>query len=229
MKYMASSPRRAFMKYVKAISRKTKEASILNGMSPELRQMVYCAAIVECSASMECYIENVFCSWIQNADKYADNGAIPFTARAFIFGKQCEQSVVTYILKNDDKDFISSMCSADKSYIFDHEKINKAQIINSAIRDVKYPSVKNIKKLFIRFGINNIFDLMSEKLRTDSKLLLKSLMDIRCSVVHSYPAAEVFSSEDVHIHMINSRRIVRSIDSVLHGLIIDTSCSNCWP
>lgn len=229
MAYKKSQPRTYFEHCIHEITLRVKETNNA-GLSSNIKQMVYCAAIIECSASLECYIDTILSSWVQNAQNICTtNSALPKDLRLFMHGKNCVQHFINFIAIGDEGRLIDALQNMDISVLYDNGKIDSKKIMRAAIYDKKYPSAKNLKKIFRRFGIKDIHIEMSKQLKSNAELLLSSFMDIRASVAHSYPAASIFSKRDILTHLKNSLLIVSALDKVTNKHLITISDSRCWP
>ena len=58
---------------------------------------------------------------------------------------------------------------------------------NKILYQNKYPSVKNIKKIFIRLGNNDVYKTINSIGRKDYKSILESFLSIRENIAHSTP------------------------------------------
>lgn len=95
-------------------------------------------------------------------------------------------------------------------------------MLNSAVivGNRKYPSVKNIKAIFNRIGVPNIFHRLNAITKRDSEKVLQSFLDIRQAIAHQSPPNLTYP--DVRSYIRNVQGIVRALDRILytHG--------RCW-
>lgn len=227
--YKNSIPIRIFFGNIEEIVENINDANSAQ-CANNTKQMIFRAAIVECSASIEAYIEQISGMWIKKLEERGiKNSNLPEELRHFIFGTINKHSYAEYLLYKDEGKFIKSLKERRTNIFDDSAKITSRHIINCAIVDSKYPSPDNLKKIFLRFGIDNLYDRISRELRTDAKLLLQSLMDIRCSVAHSYPSGQQFTFTDVSKHLEDAKRFVEALDKVLFAYFSSFATSDCWP
>lgn len=225
--YKQSLPRKIFISNIDSIASKIGEIDKLS-CSNKLKQMVFCAGIIECSSSLEGYIEQISSGWIQNLHKEKlTNKSLPAELRYFIYGNAVKSCYAKYLLYRDEGQFIQSVRDTNNLILHDNEEINVKDIISYAILDLTYPSVDNIQKIFKRFGIIDIFGMTSKELRTNSRFLLH--MDIRGSVAHSYPPAKQFTMLDVKKHLDDIKRFIGALDRILASHFSSLSGEKCWP
>lgn len=229
MGYSKSSARITLDAYIKEIAIRVKDASKERVISTEMKQMIYSAAVIECSATLECYIEDVLSQWIVKAENLqitADK--LPKPLLLYLLGKSFSSPVAALIASHDEEKFISLLQGINISQFECSATVNSRMIRSVAVKDKKYPSPKNLKNIFRRFGIKNIHQDITRVLRKDSELLLRSFMDVRASVAHSYPTATIFSERDILSYLTNAGTIVRALDRILYKHIAACHGTACW-
>jgi len=227
--YIHSSPIKLFYCNVEEIQANIKDANG-SGCTNDTKQMIFRAAIVECSAALEEYVEQISGMWIKKLEeREAKNCSLPWELRHFILGSISKHSYAEYLLYKDEAKFIKSLKEHKTNILDDSANIIANHVVSCAIADSKYPSPGNLKKVFLRFGIDNLYDRISGVLKADARFLLQSLMDIRCSVAHSYPSGQQFTFNDVVAHLDNTKRFVGALDKVLFAYFSNFATSDCWP
>ena len=90
----------------------------------------------------------------------------------------------------------------------------------------KYPSVKNLKILYIRIGINDIFNEVARRGQKDYKSQLESFLSIREAIAHQ--EAPVMTFQDVERHLDNLIDFINKIDRVVYSHITKISGEGYW-
>lgn len=90
----------------------------------------------------------------------------------------------------------------------------------------KYPSVKNLKILYLRIGINDIFQAVAKKGKKDYKSQLDSFLSIREAIAHQ--EAPVMTFQDVERHLDNLIDLINNIDRVVYSQIVKVSGEKYW-
>ena len=91
----------------------------------------------------------------------------------------------------------------------------------------KYPSPKNFRRLFDRFGIANVFGELNRIARRDTEALLTSFNDLRTELAHvGMPVGRSLGDIKQHIRDINL--IVGYVDRMFYSTVCTSVGSNCW-
>ena len=90
----------------------------------------------------------------------------------------------------------------------------------------KYPSVKNLKILYFRIGISDIFNGIANRGKKDFKSLLESFLSIREAIAHQQ--APVLTNQDVERHINNLVELINNIDRVVYSHIRKISGEQYW-
>lgn len=113
-----------------------------------------------------------------------------------------------------------------------YEILNPGTIFNNSINSEnviatnKYPSVKNIKILYFRIGINDIFNEVARRGRKDYKSQLDSFLSIREAIAHQ--EAPILTYQDVERHLDNLVDLINKIDRVVYSHIVKVSGKDYW-
>lgn len=97
---------------------------------------------------------------------------------------------------------------------------------NNILATNKYPSVKNLKILFFRLGINDIFNEVASKGQKDYKSQLESFLSVREAIAHQVPPTLTY--QDVERHLENLTDLINKIDRVVYSHIVKTSGEAYW-
>lgn len=97
---------------------------------------------------------------------------------------------------------------------------------NSILATNKYPSVKNLKILFFRLGINDIFQEVARRGQKDYKSQLESFLSVREAIAHQ--VAPTLTFQDVERHLENLIDLINKIDRVVYSHIVKASGDDYW-
>lgn len=231
MPYKKSKSRNEFERKVDELLLLAKSISFKKvPLSYEHKNLIYQSVFVLLCASVEEYlrvfIEDLFYTYKSSGitlDK------VPMNARTFsLFHKQrtiYEAFVHTRdeykILKNLSIDNTSVYSIADNSVVLTNH-INSKTIVN----DKKYPSPRNLKILFNRIGINNIFPLINKLGGKDYELILRSFLDIRETIAHQQAMNLTF--EDTKRNFFNIKDFLDKVDRAAFSHICKESGMRYW-
>lgn len=126
------------------------------------------------------------------------------------------------LLTNDEKsimNIIKTEASNGHKHIFDKDLqityISGAYVYES----YKYPSVKNIQKIYKRIGCDNIFNLVSKDIRKDAKNILERIGTYRTSLAHTASLSNL-APNDVIFALNELKVFVKGLDKVLYKRIV---------
>ena len=94
------------------------------------------------------------------------------------------------------------------------------------VNDKKYPSPKNLKILFNRIGIKNIFSETDRFGRKDYELILRSFLDVRETIAHQESTDLTF--EDVKRNFKNIIDLLDKIDRISFRHVCKISGKKYW-
>jgi hypothetical protein len=96
----------------------------------------------------------------------------------------------------------------------------------SVLATNKYPSIKNLKILYIRIGISDIFNEVAKRGQKDYKSQLESFLSIREAIAHQ--EAPVMTFQDVERNLNNLIDFINKIDRVVYSHIAKVSGEVYW-
>jgi hypothetical protein len=99
--------------------------------------------------------------------------------------------------------------------------------IASVYADRKYPSPKNLRRLFNRLGLPNIFALLNRLARRDTEALLTSFNDLRTEMAHSGMPVGL-SSGDIRHRIKDVQLVVGCIDRTFYSHVCGPVGFQCW-
>ncbi|MFP5300328.1 HEPN domain-containing protein [Cobetia sp. SIMBA_158] len=231
MAYSKSTSRKSFEEKVDHLLRTARLASLKRANnSASVIELVMHAAIFETSAALEEYIKDFFEHYefvLHRNECLISN--LPQNTIAFLYLKANKVSSSLYIEKRDERKAIEKVCIDENSL----KLLNANQIftrglgLKNIISDKKYPTPKNWKLLFNRFGINDFHVKVDPILKGSSRNIMDSFNDIRTAIAHENPPALTFL--DISKHLDNIVKLVSALDRMLHTHVCSHSGKPSWP
>jgi len=186
----------------------------------DIRDYVLAASIFLAHAELENYVSDLFSGYASAACARAKQGsALPEFLRSHLFIEKANLRVVVgnFITGKSELDVLKALAWSLKN--------TAGPIVNDAIpltpfngKDIltlhKYPSHDNLRKVFFRIGVTNIFDRASRHLRQDASALLQSLGSLRTQLAHTGTLPGV-SPKDIKERLKETERFVGAIDRVM--------------
>ncbi len=195
----------------------------------DLKNYILGAAILFLSAKLENYISDLFKGICQEACqkvKSADGVPSSLLGWAFLNDGHRERSQ-NFVARNNEGDFIR----LTGAYLANEIISNVANYLTperfSGIDDKSYPSVKNVKKMYRRLGIDSIFSLLDKRLKCNTANNLKSLNSIRGSLAHSGISGN-YSYGDIKDHIGKVKRIVAALDKETFYHLRSCNADSAW-
>lgn len=231
MAYLKSASRKEFEQIHLSLVEQVRHATAIKNLRSDLVQCIYNNAIFRMSAAFEDYIKTVLEDWIDMLDK--NNGCLthlPGESVSYSLFKRQEQVFLKFILNGAESAIISDL-NNNKEYtkkFFLHDSPVKGLInFNQLVMDKKYPSKKNLRQLFNRFGFKDIFKDMAARGRKDYTLLLQSFSDSRTELAHSFTSINM-SKSSVIKNLDNVYELVNVIDRLLYSHVCRVSGGMFW-
>lgn len=234
MSYSKSTARKDFdatADYLLEKARQTERIPLAI-MPNELKILVFQAVLVLLSSNVEEYHKHVIEDWFyQLKHQNAQMGKVPLNTRMLGVLKSTEAGVKEYLFKkasekNSIENFVSNKSMLTKllndSEVFDIENLHK-----KVWGDKKYPSQENIKILYNRIGIPDIFERIHIKKHKNYKPLLKSFNDIRTSIAHTGSGSVTYT--DVKNQKNFICEFIYILDKELYCHCCNISGSQYWP
>jgi len=186
-------------------------------LPPEIRSYSIAAAIFLCHARFENYVSDLVDAGVAALTGHAPNAAgLPSELRAFAFAHSLNlpQLFANFQANKDEARLIAGIKGQ-----FSNNRISllvgaaPAPTLNGSevIRKQRYPSEDNLEKVFMRLGMSKIFNSLTLRLKTDSKLLLRGLSDKRTELAHNAVLSGT-SAQDVLADLDKLELLVAAID-----------------
>jgi hypothetical protein len=218
-----------FLQETQGLLKTSREASYKKSKIPyPAIEMILQAAIFKTSALLEEYIKNSINDWIYLAHKEnCSAGSLPMELRWYYISVAHVDAYRSYINNKDEKRLLTNLISKKENCLFqDNHTIKKIIKPSIILGNKKYPSVKNIKRLFTRLGIGNIFPKIDKKTKRQYEPLVKSFQDIRQAIAHQNPPDLTYN--DIKNHINNIQGFVSALDRVLFSHIVSYHGMKCW-
>jgi hypothetical protein len=232
MPYTRSRARKLFESDLASIVLTIRAAYSGQCLSGPVREFALCSAVLLCSAKIESYLEDLLADWARAVmAQGVTTERLPRTTRAFLMNQQALGAAYRRFIADEDEIALLGRLEAligatAFEFAFDGRQLPRFSV-PSLYSDRKYPSPKNLKRLFARFGIAHVFNAMDRVARRDTEALLKSFNDLRTEMAHvGMPVG--LSDVDIKKHLVNVQVIVRSMDRMFFQHVTKTVGSNCW-
>ncbi len=184
-----------------------------------LLQQVLQSYFFSTSSFIENYLANMFDDWLYTLKAHkVKNALIPMNLRKKIFFEFQKDINLSYIIHKDEKRIYSALNLNRWEFEILEDQKNIASEINkhNILYTDRYPSVRNLKRIFLRLGMSNIFDEMGKIGKNNYKNVIISFMDIRENIAHSVPDDLTFLVVKDNHHKIKD--FIRIIDRVFYRL-----------
>ena len=207
------------------------EATKANGFGADFhgaRDMVFQCAIFQTSAAIETYLKLIIESWIQQLKINGLGASLPPLVRGRIAAQRLLSPFETYVAKREEGPIYNYLASqADIWQIMIGNPLIPPWLTGKEIHDGRaYPSNKNLKLLFIRFGIDNIHNELSKILKRDIDTLIEGFQSVRTAIAHSAPPD--ITLKDVRRLLGDMLALVRALDRVVYRHVWRHGGDVCW-
>jgi hypothetical protein len=230
MPYTASLSRIYFLRQTDDLIRYTKIKSNKKSATipSDVMQLLFQAAIFRTSALLEEYLKDSISDWLSLASRHGHTcSTIPTNLKWFIVSRTHGPSYKEYYLQNDEKKLLEKLNSmSSDGFMTDTQPLTGLLNLSSIVGDRKYPSPKNIKALFNRVGIHNIFHHIDSITHRNTEMSLQSFLDVRGAIAHQNP--QLLNYPEVTMHIRNVQGLVRAIDRILYKHVIAHNGGSCW-
>lgn len=209
MPYTASLSRSEFLKQTDELVLHAKHGTDKKpGTVPaHIAQMLLQAAIFRTSA-----LKDSVSNWLSLANKSGVTcSSMPVNLKWFLVSQAHSPVYREFYSENDEKKLLEKLRVASPNFLLNASN-PIAGMLNSAVivGNRKYPSVKNIKAIFNRIGVPNIFHRLNAITKRDSEKVLQSFLDIRQAIPPN------LTYQDVRSYIRNVQGIVRTLDRILY-------------
>lgn len=195
----------------------------------EHKQLINQSCIFLLSARIEDYTKNLVEDLFYN---YRTKGAtlanIPKSVRTKVLLDKQVNHFRAYYNSSDEKVLLRNI-SIDNNYyeLIDDSIVLSNQIHSSNIIGTnKYPSIKNLKILFHRLGINDILNELHRRAQKDITTAVESFLSLRESIAHQ--GAPAITYIDIERHFKNINETINYLDRIVYSHIKKESGETFW-
>jgi hypothetical protein len=220
MSYKTSRARRQLQLAYDDIKKRINTAE-KKQVDPELREYVIAASIFLAFAEIENYIGDTFSAFATCVQSNTTKGTeLPGNLRPHLFLQKSNAHSIfgNFMVSNSEKDLFRSFSTALNGHsgaFVDNSIALHAFSGRDIYTTIKYPSEKNLEKLFFRVGVDKVFAVLNKHLGEDAKALLASISSLRTQLAHTGVLPGV-SCKDVKNRLISTERFVGAIDRVIY-------------
>jgi len=232
MTYKTSRARKQLQMVYKNIKKRIRKSENKK-VDVDIREYVVSAAIFLAFAEIENYITDVFSDFSTcTAANVTKGSELPGNMRPHLFLQKSNATATfgNFIISNSEKEMFRSLATAfnghARSYVDDSIQL-QAFTGKDIYTTIKYPSEKNLEKLFLRIGVDKIFDKLSALLGENAKTSLQSISSLRTQLAHT-GALPGISSKDVRGRLDSAERFVGAIDRILYQITTSSYNAAQW-
>jgi len=229
MPYAKSIARKEFILRTGSIQKICQNATpkSIGVSSPDI-ELLYQAAIFKTSAFIEEYLKDIISDWFHRA---AINGftaaSLPDDLKWFSIVNAHLHEYEHFFYSKDEKRLINGIKNTRQNQLLDDtSSLNGLIHPDTILSGRKYPSTKNIKRLFARIGIANIFNLIDRREHCAFEPIIQSFLDIREAIAHQSPPSLTIT--DIISQIGNVQRFISAIDRELFSHVTRCHGNICW-
>jgi hypothetical protein len=209
-----------------------RRASASKVRDVDLRGYLLSSIIAKGSVALELYLEKIFSDWFSKIQSVpAKNRLISGQLRVFLLThKHVNDHLLRFLAMKDEGiylDAVGGSLGAPEWRMFDDAANVPNTDMMSVIENRRYPSPKNIRRVFRRIGIPNVFAQLNAAGRTDIEALIRSYNDVRNDFAHDGVIVGV-NAADVRKKLRDLGRIVNAVDRVMHRFVYQTCGAAFW-
>ena len=231
MPYSKSRSRQSFELNLKRLQELSKTASFKkSNFSYDHQNLICQSAIFLACASIEEYLKNFFEDLIFEYKKQSIQlSGLPENLRALKLLISQSHIFKSFVFNGDES---KSLTAINRSW-GNYEITNDAKTLTHHVKaqDIigtrKYPSVRNLKTLYNRIGIENVLHQIEVKGQKDYQSQLESFLSIREAISHQ--AAPTVTHSDVVRHFKNIKELINQLDRIKYSHITKISGEKYWP
>lgn len=232
MPYCKSRARKSFDVEIGRMEIVIRDTFSNKTVTQNTKEHVLSSCIMLASAKVEVYFEDFFDGWIDKVKQSGlTNKSLPQNLRAMYLNQNfLNNAFKKLIIDNNESHYIDAVVQQWADHHF-HLIDDLKPIPNLSSKKIyqnrKYPSPQNLKALFKRIGINNVFDSLNRSAKTNTENLLQSFNDFRTTIAHSGIPPGI-NDRDVIKKLVEIRNLIYHIDKVLYWHIYHHTTKNTW-
>jgi hypothetical protein len=232
MSYSRSRPFKDFEKSIDDIILVLKMSKLKKNANLDSRFKDYIlgSSIFLAHAEIENYIQDIFNLYLMNLSDKRINDIHDELKNYLVYRFMKKNDIYISLVKKDEKrvlDYIHEERKNGSKHIFDKD-LNISSLKGAHIyEDSKYPSSKNLPKIYSRLGCNDIFSKVSAIIRQDAKNILEQIGTYRSSLAHTATLVGI-SVDDIILNLKNLKKFVQGLDRVLYKHIVKNYKEAFW-
>lgn len=230
MPYSKSRARRDFETESNKLLKLAKQVSFKSSkLTYDHKQLINQSCIFLLSARIEDYTKNLIEDLIYS---YRTKGAtlqlIPKNVRTKVLLDKQVNHYRSYYNSSDEKVLIKNIAIDSLFYeiLNDHTAFTTQIHASNIIGTNKYPSIKNLKILFHRLGIQDIITELHCIAKKDISTPIESFLSLRESIAHQ--GAPTITFNDIERHFKNINDAIKYLDRVVYSHIKKESGDKYW-
>jgi hypothetical protein len=198
----------------------------------DLRGYVLSSIVSKGSVSLELYLEKIFSDWFTKLTTVpAKNRVMSPQLRVFLIThKHVNDHVARFLAMKDEGVYLDSVAGTlalpEWQTFDDSANVPNADLM-CVIREKRYPSPKNIRRVFRRIGVQNVFAQLNAAAHTNVEALVQSYNDVRNDFAHDGVIVGV-NAADIRKKLRDLVRVANSIDRVLHKFVHQSCGAAFW-
>lgn len=232
MSYSYSRPYKEFLISIDQILQTLRKSKLKrnNGLEISFKEYILASAVFLAHAELENYIQDIFDLYLRNlSDKKSSE--IHHALKIFLVYKFMRKNeIYLSVLKKDEKSvfkYIDTELKSSSKHIFDKD-LNIHMLKGAEVyEELKYPSSRNLMKIYNRLGCTDIFNQVSREISKDSKSILEQIGTYRTSLAHNASLIGV-SADDIIICLNDLKIFTKGLDRVLYKHIVSNYKQVFW-
>ncbi|TCQ16403.1 hypothetical protein [Rhizobium sp. PP-CC-3G-465] len=228
MVYRRSSHRLDFEERAILVLANCQKVKQLGTEYREVRDMVYQCAIFQTCAALETYLKLLIESWAQEIRTQALHAHLPENTRGYLAAKKFERHFNKYYNGGEERALSTGIASEYKNWPVLDSSSTLPHYFNGELlyKETTYPTLKNIKRLFGRAGLDGIEDKLCRLLRRDVDAMIEGFQSFRTALAHSAPPD--ITMKDVRRLLSDMGKLTGAIDRAFYSHVIRHGGATCW-
>jgi hypothetical protein len=231
-KYVKSRARKEFDGEIDKLIRIIRTAFSAKCNLKDVREHVLASVMVQGSAKMEVYLTSLVSDWVNRANAaglLVDQ--LPPQLRAYQLNELAVQGAYShYIAFGNEPELLDKLAGrlnhASHRFALNGQAC-PALDSERLCKDRRYPSQRNLKVLFHRFGIVKLFDQLAKSAKAGVSLLLDSFNDVRTELAHEgIPPG--LTAGDIRKRLRDAAKFIGHIDRVFFANVGSVGAVSLW-
>lgn len=228
MAYRRSTHVLEFNARARDIVAKCRSASKLSSAHRDLTDMVFQCGIFQTCAALETYLKLLIESWAHEIRARALHIHLPDNTRGFLAAKRFERHFSKYAYIGEETALSASIAAEYKTWPILDTNSHLPHYFNGAIlhSETTYPTLKNIKRLFARVGLEAVDGKLAAILKRDVEAMIEGFQSVRTALAHSAPPD--VTMKDVRRLVQDMIALAGAIDKAFYSHVSKHGGPECW-